>query len=759
MGQQVLIVAGICLPILILLGLKGGHVANLRKSLVTSASGRKILVFAKPGEVLTAGALRDVRSGLAMVDFAVPELKLTVTLENKRSEGEVKSATLVGLQTTDPDDPELGQLGIGIPHGDECGIVLTHEIAERLGAAKGDSITITCQRRALGEFESASVDVRIWGVLERPLDKERSCYATVALMNQIDSFIRGNRVAERGWPATRQTAKDEYAAFLIFCRQVRDLSPEDRRYLTEVKSLHVEAVEDASIRTLYGLLDSKQVGSLRTYIVYSDASRNDPTRRLNVTAKELQGKLVDSDAVVLPWNEPWIVSINEVKHRLVGYSPSQRSWLENYLVDPTVAFPGRSFRKAICVPTASPLYGRGHADLMVNGQLTFAVEVVNQVGMVPPLVLDVQPPDSVPTDAKPMESDKPLSAPTSPAAEGESRVLGPAVPQAAPGSAEPKKPTPHPGEEKRTTPTPTELISAVPLEILASDAADPTLQLAETKPAVIGENRSRSDPPSVSVPAGNEAVQATDMPIAASEQSTLRVQNNTRPSMNEISESSVTQAAAGEPLSCSAPSSLLAHIVAFEAKTVDFDPAIDTFVPLPTPVPYPSLRMYARTIDDVPAAIHGLAELGYKNTISEETRIREIVSQDKSLASLVWIVAAAVFTFGVLTVTSVLQDATARARRTIGILRVMGVSQSGIFFVILGRATVVGLTAAIVAVAVAMAGKPMLAQWSVEMQFSLMEFGEVIVTTVVCCIIGALFPSWFAARLDPFENVVQGKFH
>lgn len=56
--HHVIIVAGICLPILMLLGLKRGHVETLRKDLITSPTGRQVTFWsARKGELMDAPAL------------------------------------------------------------------------------------------------------------------------------------------------------------------------------------------------------------------------------------------------------------------------------------------------------------------------------------------------------------------------------------------------------------------------------------------------------------------------------------------------------------------------------------------------------------------------------------------------------------------------------------------------------------------------------------------------------------------------------
>ena len=56
--HHVIIVAGICLPILLLLGLERGHVADLRRDLLTSPTGRQIVFWsAQQGDLLDREAI------------------------------------------------------------------------------------------------------------------------------------------------------------------------------------------------------------------------------------------------------------------------------------------------------------------------------------------------------------------------------------------------------------------------------------------------------------------------------------------------------------------------------------------------------------------------------------------------------------------------------------------------------------------------------------------------------------------------------
>ena len=72
--HHVIIVAGICLPILMLLGLKRGHVETLRKDLITSPTGRQITFWsARKGELMDRAGIERLTSELPAVDVIIPE--------------------------------------------------------------------------------------------------------------------------------------------------------------------------------------------------------------------------------------------------------------------------------------------------------------------------------------------------------------------------------------------------------------------------------------------------------------------------------------------------------------------------------------------------------------------------------------------------------------------------------------------------------------------------------------------------------------
>jgi hypothetical protein len=200
-----------------------------------------------------------------------------------------------------------------------------------------------------------------------------------------------------------------------------------------------------------------------------------------------------------------------------------------------------------------------------------------------------------------------------------------------------------------------------------------------------------------------------------------------------------------------------------------FDPIAQRFTSRPQAVRYTRARLYARSIDDVPALCDALRERLY-NVDAQEARILEINQQDAALQVLVIVVGAGVFAFGVLTVFSVLHDSTDRKRGTIGILRVMGASRIGVFLLIFVRAAIIGLLAcglcALLGLMVAalLGWVPSKESWATEwkptvaIDFASSDYVVIVASTLVCCLAGAFLPAWRASGLDPFDAIVEGRF-
>jgi ABC-type lipoprotein release transport system permease subunit len=199
---------------------------------------------------------------------------------------------------------------------------------------------------------------------------------------------------------------------------------------------------------------------------------------------------------------------------------------------------------------------------------------------------------------------------------------------------------------------------------------------------------------------------------------------------------------------------------------------------VPVPPNYDKLRLYATSIDHVPEVVDYLRGQGFGVT-SEFTRIKEIHDQDASLALLVQIVMWGVLLFGILTVSIVLIDSTDRKSKTIGIMRIMGVSSAAVSYMVMLRAAIIGICAAGVAALFGwgfcsfLSWRPVLdaldrpsQEWLGTLlrlkpvalaTLDLWQDRAFLIATVACSVFGSLLPAIKASRLDPFDAVIQSR--
>lgn len=627
--HHVIIVAGICLPILILLALKRGHVAELRKELLKSPSGREITFWsAQNGEILNSQIIRRLEGELPGVDIIIPEAQRLGKLVLARGGAKPRQVNHVTFFATRLGDPLLRQMGCDVLSVGERGVVLAQAVANLLQANVGDTVQLWVERERAGVSESGCVELIVKALLMTTKDDARIGYLDQQVIDGIERFVQGYRVAEFGWPALKASAREEFSGYLIFCEKTNTLRAGDLRVLQE-RGYIIEKAKDQDLRLLFGLLKPESLEKVDVFYIYTSASRTDPKQRLSRAPAEI-AEMTLADDVVIPWNVPATFDDKGTAYLFVGLSLPTPNWLRSYLHQPEAAFEYGDPEFSVKFPLSAP------PELAT---LTFAISASSKIHL-------KQIPVTYQTDG---------------------------------GTAVAKT-------EDR------------------SDKQQAKLALGESPRTIVGV----------------------------------------------------------------VPASLPAHLQAYRDKTVDFEPAAHLFVPVPADPIYDKARLYANTIDDVPAVVEALRTRQFAFA-SQNARIREIHNQDASLQSLVAIVGLGVFFFGTITVFSVLLDSTDRKRSTMGILRVMGVSRFGIFYLVFLRASIIGVLAGVVTVACGHAVAWLLG-WQPETPWlrshkpvimaslSLHDVALIFGGSLLCCLLGSLLPAWRASRIDPFEAIVEGRF-
>ena len=719
--HHVVIVAGICLPILMLLGLKRGHVETLRKDLVTSPTGRQVIFWsARQGELMDRIAVDRLATELPSVDVLIPETQRLVRIRAGVG-AELRELESATLYATRPGDPLLSQVGLSAPARGRNEVVLGDGLAAGLGVGVGGEVVIGLTRGQGDQADSVEVALRVSAVMPTTEHGAAVGYIDLDLLDRFDAYVRGQRVAEFGWSSAKSPAADSYSGYLVLCETSSDLTDDDRQFYVD-RGLQLTDVTAAPPLPLPDLLVPDYADRLRVYVAQTQASdsRSDPdsvtSSRLRIAPSELS-EGTQADEVVLPWNAPRYKCVEGHQLCLVGLSLPRRTWLREYFRD----------RDLPLDYEADPFTGQLVAGLDPTGNTaSLSAQTIawplSDGGIVPLALKPLQPttPESAPVE--PLPNSPPNTAPGSPAAES-SRAESTAADIRSPDLPAAK------GERSETNQSAAEtahvVSQATPPNSVSSPAPGPAI---------------RTETDAISPPAENSA---PSKPLETPQQESNRV------------------------LPLIVPASLLAWVSAHADGVVEYDSDIRLFIPRQQPAIYDRVRLYARTIDDVPPLVAALAERRFA-VMSETGRITEIQRQDDSLQSLVWVVGAGVFLFGTLTVFSVLMDSTDRKRGVIGILRVMGMSRVGIFVSILLRSMVIGALAAGLGLAcgwglkLLLGWQPESSWWNwkpvISVELVLVDLVLVAAGAMLCCGLGAIPPAWRASRLDPFDAIVEGKF-
>lgn len=845
--HHVIIVAGICLPILLLLGLKNGHVADLRQELLRSPTGRQIVFWSgQHAELMAPSTIDRYEQEIPGVDLIIPEVQRLVSISVEGTEGDDRSVDDVTLYSTRSGDPILRQHAADVLDGSERGIVLVRRVAEALKVEPGQDVIVTVQRQSGGVSESVSVSLTLEAVIEQGRREGGDVgYVDCNLLTAMEQYILGFQVARLGWSAFAAPAPDEYTSYLIFCEKLNPLAEDDLRAFSE-RGYVAEIVEQEDVRILFGLLKPESLDELLVYRLAAHGAEG--WRPLSIAPGEIT-RFTEADDIAIPWNEPKWMEIDGVSRCVVGLSLPKRTWLKLYMEQRecgfgydaetlSVQFPGPNAHEA----SVANLKIANGTDISLNvatiaspepspaasGDLPLATEEVketddgeaaeempiapaemppsdtaeqednieakghgNEAGEATQATSDSENDESISPIAKPMLQDdtadnaveKEGSDEGEGEGEGESQKESPADPQGADAHnlAPDIELIPSVKENLETPPAGTD---AKPLEIIPESTIPEAAVQDETDRDVVesGDVQLREDAPTdgadMTAVADIAAEQAPELgsPVRPEEtQDVLRETDKSSPAdglRDTSAEADVALSPAAQkvdyPLAI-VPMDLLAHLYALEAGRTEFDPAVALFVPTPREPLFDKARLYTNTIDDVPSVVQWLQDHRFA-VMSEATRITEIHQQDQSLEILVLIVGVGVLLFGTVTVVSVLLDSTERKRGTLGILRVMGVSRFGVFYLVFLRATIIAVLAAGLTIIVGYAISSILgwqpqpastlAHWKPVIHLILRpeDLLVVILGSLACCGLGSMIPARKASRMDPFDAIVEGRF-
>jgi ABC-type lipoprotein release transport system permease subunit len=333
--HHVVIVAGICLPILLLLGLKRGHVEELRRELITSPTGRQILFWtSQDGELLDARGIDALQQTLPQAELMIPDQQRVVMVQATQD----APPLTVTLYSSRKGDPILRQCGSDVLEKGEKAIVVPSNVADALGVSVGKTLELTVRREVNGQDDTAVGTFLVKAIYPAGGDRADIGYVDSDILSYFEQFVRGYAVPDLNWKAAPIAAPDTYAAYLYLFEKGQSLSRDDEEYLA-TRGLKVEEIDVTQQWELSNFFTPEAAARICGLRIFSEASRVDPARRLAIAPSELTEILSIPDDVAIPWNQPLDVTLDGQKALCVGLSLPRRCWLRKEMVAEGLAFP------------------------------------------------------------------------------------------------------------------------------------------------------------------------------------------------------------------------------------------------------------------------------------------------------------------------------------------------------------------------------------------------------------------------------------
>lgn len=212
---QILALAAVLAPLLVLFGLKSGIVSTLRERLVADPLNLEVQIV---GSYRLEPAWFEQMAADGDTGFVVPRTRsLAATLDLMAGDG--KALEGVELVPSAAGDPLLH--GLAPPSGHD--VILSHSAARRLGVATGDGVTGLLSRTLRGERQGVRVALTVAAVLPEAAFARDGVFAALPLLVRAEDWRDGNAVdfAAPDAPTPGRT----FASARLFARGLDAVAP------------------------------------------------------------------------------------------------------------------------------------------------------------------------------------------------------------------------------------------------------------------------------------------------------------------------------------------------------------------------------------------------------------------------------------------------------------------------------------------------------------------------------------------------------
>jgi putative ABC transport system permease protein len=217
-GAFIIALAAVLGPMMVLFGLKFGVIGGMVEDLVKDPRNREITLL---GNGRFEQAWFKQMADRSEVAFVVPRTRrIAATLQMTRPGlGRIMGMELI---PSGKEDPLLQNLG-GFPKGYNE-VVLSYQAARQLKVKAGDKVTGNVSRRFQGKADRKSLELTVVAVAPAVSFNREGLFVSVELMEAVESYLDGRRVAALGWEGMAHDANRTYPSFRLYTSRLEDVA-------------------------------------------------------------------------------------------------------------------------------------------------------------------------------------------------------------------------------------------------------------------------------------------------------------------------------------------------------------------------------------------------------------------------------------------------------------------------------------------------------------------------------------------------------
>jgi putative ABC transport system permease protein len=241
---QMIGLAAVLLPLLLIAGLKNGFIEGMLAHL--RADPRNLEVIVVGNRNLDSAWFRTV-AGSPAAGFVIPttrSLSATITLANDQG-GTIGDVQMI---PTAPGDPLLG--GLPVPAADDE-VVLSAATARKLGVAAGDRVRAAVQRRMNGQDQASVRSLRVRALAPETLAPGDFAFVTLPLLVLSEDYRDGSAAGiDAAGPDEAALRQRPYASARLYARDLDQVEALAGAVEATGVSVRLRSQQIAVVRTL-----------------------------------------------------------------------------------------------------------------------------------------------------------------------------------------------------------------------------------------------------------------------------------------------------------------------------------------------------------------------------------------------------------------------------------------------------------------------------------------------------------------------------